>query len=366
MCPHYVRRLFEILARNHNVDFYFTGGHESYWHKENQLKIGQFNGIYLPGFFLGSKFKITPRLFNLGWKKCDAVIKTIDDRFAILFAFFAAKLHRKPFILWTGLWAHPQTTVHKLSFGLTKFIYRRSDAIITYGEHVRTYLIGLGIKQEKIFCSPHATDNAVYNRSVSDAEKKDLRGRLNLKEGQAVVLYVGRLEDGKGLEYLTEAMANIGKKASLLVVGTGSKRDDLQRVCSDKGISTVFAGHVANEDLYLYYAAADIFVLPSVTTAHFKEPWGIVINEAMNQSCAIVTTNAVGAAAGGLVEDGINGFIVPERDASALTDALNHLIDDAKLRGQFSKAANLKIKGWTSEVQAHGFDQALNYVARHH
>ena len=92
MCTHYVRPLFEILAKQHEVGFYFTGGHEAYWHKQNVLKSGDFQGTYLSGIFLCGKIKITPRLFALPWKKCDVVIKTIDDRFALPMVFCAAKV----------------------------------------------------------------------------------------------------------------------------------------------------------------------------------------------------------------------------------------------------------------------------------
>ena len=63
-------------------------------------------------------------------------------------------------------------------------------------------------------------------------------------------------------------------------------------------------------------------MLPSITTALDKEPWGLVVNEAMHAGLPVVATDAVGAAAGGLVRDGENGFVVPERDADALAAAV--------------------------------------------
>ncbi len=366
MCTHYVRPLFEIMAQRYDAGFYFTGGHEAYWHKPNELKSGAFKGTYLPGFFLGP-LKMTPGLLGLPWKKCDAVIKTIDDRFALPLVFCAAKLFRKPFVLWTGLWAHPQTPVHRRTFALTKFIYRRADAIVTYGEHVRRYLMDIGIDGRKIFCAPHATDNAVYDRPVTDAQKAELKKQLGITADERTILYVGRLEDGKGLDHLIEAVASFKRLGvTLLLVGTGSKATGLRVLCTDGGVRAVFAGHVPNEQLYVYYALADIFVLPSVTTADFKEPWGIVINEAMNQGCAVVTTDAVGAAAGGLVEDGKNGFIVREKDSKALAGAFERLFNDERLRREMGTAGHAKIDGWTPQQAAEGFVQALEYVQSNH
>jgi hypothetical protein len=76
-----------------------------------------------------------------------------------------------------------------------------------------------------------------------------------------------------------------------------------------------FAGYVPSRETRPYYALADLFVLPSITTASFKEPWGLVVNEAFNQGVPVIASDAVGAAAGGLVQSGVNGLIVPERDS---------------------------------------------------
>ena len=367
MCTHYTRPLFEILAGRYDAGFYFTGGHEGYWHKQNELKPGNFRGRYLRGLLLPGHVKITPGLLCLPWRGCDAVIKTIDDRFALPLAFCAAKLFRKPFVLWTGLWAHPQTPVHRWTFALTRSIYRRADAIVTYGEHVRRYLMDIGIDGRKIFCAPHATDNAVYDRPVTDTQKAELKKRLGIAADERVILYVGRLEDGKGLDHLIEAAASFKRVGvTLLLVGTGSKETGLRAMCTNRGVRAVFAGHVPNEQLYVYYALADIFVLPSVTTADFKEPWGMVINEAMNQGCAVVTTDAVGAAAGGLVEDGKNGLIVQEKDSKALADAFERLLSDERLRRDMGTAGRAKISGWTPRQAAQGFVKALEYAQSHY
>ena len=62
------------------------------------------------------------------------------------------------------------------------------------------------------------------------------------------------------------------------------------------------------------YAASDVLVVPSIQTRTFREPWGLVVNEAMNQGLAVIASDSVGAAAGGLVRDGVNGVVVPAGD----------------------------------------------------
>ena len=69
-------------------------------------------------------------------------------------------------------------------------------------------------------------------------------------------------------------------------------------------------GFVPRDELPALYAAADALVLPSIRTATFLEPWGLVVNEAMHQGTPVIASDAVGAAAGGLVRDGRNGLVV--------------------------------------------------------
>ena len=70
----------------------------------------------------------------------------------------------------------------------------------------------------------------------------------------------------------------------------------------------------------------------------------------------------MGAAAGGLVQDGVNGFVVPERDSTALAQALQRILDDANLRERLSRNARQIIVGWDNERMVLGFRQAIEYV----
>ncbi len=363
MCTHYVIRLFEILSQRYSIDFYFTGGFENYWEKKNKAWLGNFNGVYLKGFLLAPKLKFTPGLFRLGFMKSYTIfIKTLDDRFALFFIFSLAKIFRKPFVLWTGIWSHPLTFFHQLTFKITKGIYQHSEAIIVYGEHVKRYLIGLGISEEKIFCAPHAVDNRDFNQDVPADEKRELKKQLGA-EGRKIILYVGRLETCKGLDYLVEAASQLeDEKPFVLFIGTGTQKDRLEEKCKAAKFPYAFLKHILNNELYRYYAIGDIFVLPSITTKDFKEPWGLVINEAMNQGCPVITTDAVGAAQGGLVQDGKNGFIVPEKDTNALKGAIAKLLKDESHRRQMAQSAREDIQSWTPEHMSSGFEQAIDFV----
>ena len=96
---------------------------------------------------------------------------------------------------------------------------------------------------------------------------------------------------------------------------------------------------VGPEQVRNSYAAADVLVIPSLATRHFLEPWGLVANEAMNQHLPVIATDAVGAAAGGLVRHERNGLVVRAGDPDALAAALRTLHDDPALRARLGANA---------------------------
>jgi glycosyltransferase involved in cell wall biosynthesis len=368
ICPHYRVATFETLARYHNVAyFFFSEGHESYWDPRHGISKGTFNGEYLKSSYLFPRLRMVPSLITRLWKTdYEAIIKCINGRYALPVTYLLARLRRKPFILWTGIWHHPETFFHRLSYPLTRYLYAHADAITVYGEHIRRYLVSLGVRNESIFEAWHSLDNSCYNQPVPESDLAQLRESLGL-QNRRVVLFVGRLEQEKGLSFLVQAIEKLNRKdTTLLFVGAGQKRNALELECARCNVPAVFAGYVPTDELYRYYALADVFVLPSITTPTFKEPWGLVVNEAMNQGVPVVASDAVGAAAGGLVQNGVNGFIVPERDVGALAQALGRLLSDGALRARMSGMARRIIVEWDNERMVRGFRSAIEYACRRH
>ncbi len=365
-CSHYRVKTFETLARYFDVDFYFfSAGDEWYWQQQHGVRVGRFKYQYLSGFRIG-RTRITPTLPWKLWKgNYDVYIKCINGRFALPLTYLIARLKRKPFILWTGIWMRLQTPFHRLAWPLTRYIYHHADAIVVYGEHVKRYLIGEGVPANRIFIAFHAIDNEAYQRPVSDPELNKLCQQLAISPEDKVILYVGRLVKEKGLPYLIKAFAKLNySDAILVIVGTGPEKEFLERLAVQEGIDkrVRFVGYVPPEKTIPYYAMAWVFAFPSITTAYFKEPWGLVVNEAFNQGVPVIATEAVGAATGGLVQDGVNGFIVPERDSKALAMALDKVLSSPDLREELSRNARIIIASWDNERMVLGFRQAVEYI----
>jgi glycosyltransferase involved in cell wall biosynthesis len=119
------------------------------------------------------------------------------------------------------------------------------------------------------------------------------------------------------------------------------------------------AGALPRAELPVAYAAALATVVPSIPTPRFREPWGLVCNEAMHQGRPVVASASVGAAAGGLVRDGDTGLVVAPGDPGALARAIDRLIVDEPLRARLGAAARSAVAGYTYDAMERAFDRAL-------
>ncbi|HEX4718081.1 MAG TPA: glycosyltransferase [Thermoleophilaceae bacterium] len=292
---------------------------------------------------------------RVGSGRYRAVIGGLGGRVALPASYFAARRARIPFVLWASLWAHPRTPAHALSFLPIREIYRRADAVVTYGPHVTRYVEqfrGAG----NVFEAPQAVDPAVFARAVSGDEHAAARTRMGATDDGFLALFVGRLVPEKGVDTLLHAWerASLPPGSSLAFAGSGPFTPD--------GSNVHLLGRVERDALPPLYAAADVLVLPSIATATFREPWGLVSNEAMHQGTPVIASDAVGAAAGGLVVDGRTGLVVPAGDADALAARLTALAAAPELRDRLGAEARAKVAEYTPERWAAGMSAALAAV----
>ncbi len=254
-----------------------------------------------------------------------AVIAGMSGKVALPAAYAGARAGRIPFVLWATIWAHPRTPAQLAGYPLLRHIYRHADAIATYGPHVSAYV---RTKHPKgpVFEAPQAVDGAFWGAAATPE-----------RHGEFQILFAGRPAPEKGFDVLERA-ADIGT----LVTATDRSPTDLRNL----------------------YAGSDVVVVPSIPTRDFREPWGLVVNEAFHQGVPVITTQAVGAAAGGLVEHERTGLVVPAGNAQALRAALHRLHDDAHLRATLGANARRAVAAYTQDAWADGMSRALTAVGK--
>ncbi len=286
-----------------------------------------------------------------------AVVCPTGGRLAPLGTWAGARRGRTPLILWASLWAHPRTGAHLLSYLPSLRLYRSADAVVTYGPHVSAYVAARGASN--VHVAPQSVHNDFW-RSPDVRPPSDPRWPAG---AEVRFLFVGRPAAGKGLPVLLAAWRAAGLRppaAALILAGVGSRSDLPGGQATAPGSPIVCLDPLAPERLRDVYAACQVLVVPSVATRTFREPWGLVVNEAMNRGLAVIASDAVGAAAGGLVRDGRNGLVVGAGDPVALAGAIARLVADAPLRARLGQAGAQDVLAFDHDAWAEGFSRALS------
>src|SRR3954454_1573077 len=275
-----------------------------------------------------------------------AVVGGTAGRAALPAAWLGARRARVPFILWSALWAPLRTPAHVVARPLMAAIYRDADAVVAYGPHVAAFARARGARRVEI--APQAVDNAFWSAPAATPERP----------APFTCLFVGRAAREKGVPELLTAWRVAGldpRRAALVLAGAGRE--------SAAGAATPgvrVAGALGPEQLRNFYAGADVVAIPSIPSPRFVEPWGLVANEAMNQHCAVIATDAVGAAAGGLVRHESTGLVVPAAGPGALGAAIRRLQDDAGVRARLAEAGAEAVTAYTYDAWAAGFGAAFH------
>jgi glycosyltransferase involved in cell wall biosynthesis len=295
-----------------------------------------------------------------------AVVCSTGGRIALGATWAGARRARLPLILWTSLWAHPRSAAHALSFLALRRLYRSADAVVTYGPHVSAYVEARGARD--VHVAPQAVDNDFWSAPTAAAPHWPTTGVADRPTwpGQAETkfLFVGRPAREKGSRELFEAWRASGLQAptaALVFVGVGSTPPWVPAGgaagLAPEGVLCM--DPVPAVELRDLYAACDVLVLSSIPTRTFREPWGLVANEAMNRGLPVIASDAVGAVAGGLVRNERNGLVVRAGDSDALAAALRALAADPALRARLGEAGAEDVRAFTYDAWARGFSRAL-------
>jgi glycosyltransferase involved in cell wall biosynthesis len=351
--PPYRVPLYRLLAERLGVEVYCFGGESHFLSDAIRDLDSQIATAPFPAHLLEHQRDA----FGLA-KSHDAIISSLVGRIALPAAYFGARRRRRPFLLWASMWRHPRTPAHLASFPLVRHIYRRADAVLTYGSHVSDYVTRYRGNPNGVIVAPQAVEPEIFGRQVSATEVAVWREDHGLGD-VPLVLFVGRLAEEKGVAALSDAWRLLPRNIGVLgIVGESDGAREW-----GFGENVVFTGRLERAELPVAYAAADIVVVPSIETPRFLEPWGLVCNEAMSQACPVIATTAVGAAAGGLVRDGETGLVTRAGSTPALARAIERLLDDAALRHRLGSNARAAVAEYSYERAADAFEQALAIAA---
>ncbi|BAU66907.1 hypothetical protein STA3757_43130 [Stanieria sp. NIES-3757] len=242
---------------------------------------------------------------------------------------------------------------------IRRLMVRFSDACITNSHAGKEYLTKiLNADLHCVFAYPYEVPDA-----VSMLREQQLV-QLPLSQYQhPIFLFVGTITTRKGLNLLLEACNILQKRGcdryTLLIVGDGEQRAELETYTQEKGLSerVQWLGKVDYEKLGIYFAKADVFVLPTL-----EDTWGMVILEAMVMGKPVLCSKWAGASE--LVTEGENGYSFDPYEPEKLADLMFCLIENPDLANVMGDKAKQLMEQYTPEVAAQFLKQVTSFVIK--
>ena len=217
-------------------------------------------------------------------------------------------------------------------------ILLQASRFISLSTEITNELLRSGVPENRISTIPNTYDTQLFR--PLPAEKKRLRRELDLPADKRIVIYTGRLVSYKGVPLLVDAWKKLAQQhpnSILLLVGGGGVDIDnceetLRRTVKKEGLEDqiLFTGEQSN--VHQYLQASDIYAFPSQ-----NESFGISVVEAMACGLPVVSSSAGGLR--DLINDGVDGLMIPPGDAAALTASMNRVLDDSELCAKLGENA---------------------------
>jgi glycosyltransferase involved in cell wall biosynthesis len=239
------------------------------------------------------------------------------------------------------------TLIKKLPLGrfLSEFILDNCDAVVSVSAHRADELLAFVSPdarsriEDKVSIVPMGINVSEY---AADKSREELKARHGI-DSKNVILFVGRLVEVKGCEYLLKAFKEVlalRNDVELLIVGSGPLEAGLKAMAGDLGIEgqVKFEGFVEHDQVIDYYLLSDIVVFTSILDSHgFNEGLPLVLLETMATGKPVIATDVAGARE--VIRDGWNGLLVGQKDPGQIAINVLKLLNDGALKAKFSANA---------------------------
>lgn len=218
-------------------------------------------------------------------------------------------------------------------------LFVKGDFFLTNCDYFKHRLLKLGCDQKKV----------VVLRSGLDSSKFVFTPRSPHPDGRVRIATTGRLVEKKGIEYCIRAVAKLHpaqrQNIEYNIIGDGPLRDKFQQLIQELDVSDTvkLLGWKQQQELIEILNNSHIFIAPSVTASDGNQDAPVnTLKEAMAMGLPVISTLHGGIPE--LVEDGISGFLVPERDASAIAEKLSYLISHPQVWLEMGRAGRARVE----------------------
>jgi len=220
-------------------------------------------------------------------------------------------------------------------------LFDAADLLFPISKYMKSRLLKLGCNDQKI----------ILHRIGIDCKKFSFAPRQLRADGRIRLVTIARLVEKKGVEYGIRAVAKLAFNQNIEynIVGDGPLREDLQRLIQELDVSDVvkLLGWKQQQEIIEILNNSDILLAPSVTSRDSdQEGTPVVLMEAMAMGLPVVSTLHSGIPE--LIENGVSGFLVPERDVSALAEKLSYLSEHPESWPEIGKNGHAYVEEYYS------------------
>ena len=211
-----------------------------------------------------------------------------------------------------------------------KIIIKNAKIITVVSTAIKKEIENKLTKNVLIEVIPMGVDSKLFHPSKYD---ESIKKRYNITG--PILLFVGRLVEKKGVEYLIESMPSIIKKypkVKLLIVGSGTLENELKELINKLKLNKniIFIGPLPNSELPKYYATADIFISPSIKVKDGDtEGFGLTFVEAVFSGTIPIGTNVGGIS--DIIKDKKTGLLVKQKSSESISNAVNYVLSNPKI-----------------------------------
>lgn len=240
-----------------------------------------------------------------------------------------------------------------------RYCIENAKFCLSSGKATSDFFVHYGAKREKCYIYPFSSISSkdiAQAKRFSQQEKIMIRSELGIEEDK-IILTVGRFSYnngyGKGYDLLMKVAERINDNIGIYFVGDNPTQEFLGWKES-KNLSNVhFIGFRDKNELYQYYACADIFVLLSR-----GDVWGLSINEAMMFGLPVITTTKCLAGLE-LIQNGVNGKVINVEDENDIFYSINELIHDDDRLFVYGENSIKKIASYTLESSSEAHKKSI-------
>lgn len=317
------RGVFQLLENSTREEFEYSLCTFRYKNPKSTEFIDTATRKSFPIQFLKEDFRLDPRTLGQASEICStgnfSIVQSHGYKSHIVALYLSWKF-RLPWLALTHGWTNESWKMEVYRI-VEKFLLKRADHVVTVAPTMYSEIGELRGSRRPTELILNAIDENLLQGSEDGTT---IRTECKCEPDSVLIGSIGRLSPEKGHRDLLEAFATCyleNPKLRLVIVGEGCEQESLKNLALEKGISEVTFFHSYTSEIKNYYQAINLFVLPS-----WSEGLPNVLLEAMSINVPCLATD-VGAVRE-VIQDSVNGWIVPPRDPAALASSINTILKD--------------------------------------